>query len=68
MAWQIALIAIDKFEIGELTQFVEWPIAPIFALMAVLSGLTALGLLYTAYCYLVGKTPPAPVDGQASFE
>lgn len=68
MAWQIGLIAIDKFEIGERTQFVEWPIAPIFALMAVLSGLTVLGLLYTAYSYLVGKPPPAPVDGQASFE
>jgi len=68
MAWQIALIAIDKFEIGELTQFVEWPIAPIFALMAVMSGLTALGLLYTAFSYLIGKPPPAAVDGQASFE
>lgn len=68
MAWQIALIAIDKFEIGELTQFVEWPIAPIFALMAILSGMTALGLLYTAYSYLIGKPPPAPVDGQPSFE
>jgi len=68
MAWQIALIAIDKFEFGERTQFVEWPIAPIYALMAVLSGMTALGLLYTAYSYLVGKPPPTPVDGQASYE
>jgi TRAP-type C4-dicarboxylate transport system permease small subunit len=68
MAWQIALIAIDKHEIGELTQFVEWPIAPIFALMAVMSGLTALGLLYTAFSYAIGRPPPASVDGQASFE
>ncbi|MHA1538025.1 MAG: TRAP transporter small permease [Alphaproteobacteria bacterium] len=68
MAWQIALIAIDKFEIGELTQFVEWPIAPIFALMAILSGLTALGLLYTAISYLVGKPPAASAGSKISFE
>ena len=68
MAWQIWIIATEKIEQGEFTQFVEWPMAPIFFFMSVLSALAALAALSTGILYLVGKPPKEPSGASVSFE
>jgi len=68
MAWQIWIQAQDKIRYNELTQFVEWPLAPIYFFMSVMCGLAALGLLATAYLYLVGKAQPRGADEGPRFE
>ena len=55
VAWQIYLSALEKIEFEERTQFVEWPLYPIFMFMSAMALLTALVLLLNAYLYLTGK-------------
>ena len=68
MAWQIWIIATEKIEQGELTQFVEWPIAPIFYLISVMSALAALAALSTGILYLVGSPPKDSTGASLSFD
>lgn len=68
MAWQIWIIATEKIEQGELTQFVDWPMAPIFFLMSVMSALAALAALSTGILYLVGSPPKDATGASLSFD
>jgi TRAP-type C4-dicarboxylate transport system permease small subunit len=57
VAWQIWIVAGQKLSYDERTTFVEWPVYPLFYFIAVMSGLTALALLYIAVHYIVGRPP-----------
>lgn len=57
VAWRIWIVAGEKLSYNERTEFVEWPVYPVFYFIAVMSGLTALALLYIAAHYVVGKPP-----------
>ena len=67
MAWQIWIIATEKVEQGELTQFVEWPIAPVYFLMSITSALAALAVLSTGFLHLFGEPPKDPAGATASI-
>ncbi len=68
MAWQIWIIATEKVQEGEVTQFVEWPMAPIFFFISAMSALTAVALLSTGVLYLLGRPPRSPTGAPPSFD
>lgn len=68
MAWQIWIIATEKVEQGEVTQFVEWPMAPIFFFISAMSALTAVAVLSTGILYLVGRPPEDAAGAPPSYD